>query len=187
MEAGGATLGFTEEERAALSQLEDLLKLDFHSLERLSAEPAEILPHLLLGSRMHAICPEQLKKQGVTHVLNCASAQVSTGTRLYAPHGIVYDEFKSDDREGYNIMAHFDQFSALADEVGRQGGRLFVHCEAGVNRSGTLSVAYHVSRSGMSLLDSARHCKKQRGRICTNADFQVQLFRFALSRNLPLE
>merc|ERR1712136_164752 len=157
-------------ERAVLSQLEDLLKLDFHSLERLSAEPAEVLPHLLLGSRMHASCPEQLKKQGVTHVLNCASAQVSTGTRLYAPHGIVYD-----------------QFNALADEVGRQGGCLFVHCEAGVNRSGTLSVAYHVSRSGMSLLDSARHCKKQRGRICTNADFQVQLFRFALSRNLPLK
>ena len=42
--------------------------------------------------------------------------------------------------------------------VAEKKGKLFVHCEAGVNRSGALCLAYHLSSSQMGLVDSAKHC-----------------------------
>lgn len=46
----------------------------------------------------------------------------------------------------------------LASAVAEKKGRLFIHCEAGVNRSGALCLAYHLATSGMGLLGSAKHC-----------------------------
>lgn len=164
-----------------------LLDLDVRNIEPLSRQPAEILPHLLLGSCDFAQNVELLRHLGVTHVLNCAAASVRTGPGLYEPLGIGYTEFVSEDAQGYNIMQHYDQLATLADEAAAAKGRLFVHCEAGVNRSGSLCVAYHTVTSGMPLLDSARHCKARRGRICTNKSFQRQVWKFVEARGLPLE
>mmetsp|Transcript_4340 Transcript_4340/g.9351 ORF Transcript_4340/g.9351 Transcript_4340/m.9351 type:complete len:190 (-) Transcript_4340:141-710(-) len=175
------------DEEKALSELQALLKLNFSFIEPLSKGPAEILPHLLLGSQDDARDVKTLQRLGVTHVLNCAAATVRTGAAFYAPAGIKYTEFVAQDEQGYNIMQHYDLLASLANEVASTHGRLFIHCEAGVNRSGTLCLAYHVANSGMPLLESARHCKERRGRICTNtAKFQLQVFGFAKRNKLPL-
>merc|ERR1711879_744762 len=116
-----------------------------------------------LGSCDDARNVEVLKKRGVTHVLNCASASVKTGAEFYAPVGIAYSEFVSEDTQEYNIMTHYSLMADLADATAKAGGCLFAHCEAGVNRSGTLCLAYHAVTSGMPLVESARYCKSQRG------------------------
>mmetsp|Transcript_27950 Transcript_27950/g.63196 ORF Transcript_27950/g.63196 Transcript_27950/m.63196 type:complete len:210 (-) Transcript_27950:62-691(-) len=175
-----------EEAEEALRELRELLKLNLRNIEQLSRGPAEILPHLLLGSCDDARNLQVLKQRGVTHVLNCASASVKTGAGFYAPEGIAYSEFVSEDTQEYNIMNHYAVLSELADATCKAGGVLFCHCEAGVNRSGTLCLAYHAVNSRMPLVESARHCKKRRGRICTNVGFQTQLFDFARSRGLKL-
>eukprot|EP00930_Biecheleria_cincta_P022953 TRINITY_DN16650_c0_g1_i1.p1 TRINITY_DN16650_c0_g1~~TRINITY_DN16650_c0_g1_i1.p1 ORF type:complete len:201 (+),score=30.90 TRINITY_DN16650_c0_g1_i1:26-604(+) len=173
-------------EEAALGELKALLKLNFANIEQLSRGPAEIMPHLLLGSCDDARDLQALKALGVTHVLNCAAASVRTGASFYSPLNIAYAEFVAQDEQGYNIMQHYDLLKNLADAAAANSGRLFIHCEAGVNRSGTLCLAYHLAHSGMSLLDSAKHCKARRGRICTNVAFQMQLFDFARRHKLPL-
>mmetsp|Transcript_10595 Transcript_10595/g.30290 ORF Transcript_10595/g.30290 Transcript_10595/m.30290 type:complete len:246 (+) Transcript_10595:82-819(+) len=146
--------------------------------------PAEILPYLLLGGEDDARNLEVLVRLGVTHVLNVAGSEVKTGAKVYEKPGIQYSEIISEDTQAYDIMQHFAEVEQVADEVARADppGRLLVHCFAGVNRSGTLCLAYHMVKSGMSLLESARHCKAARGRICTNTAFQQQLFRFARQR-----
>mmetsp|Transcript_73488 Transcript_73488/g.172124 ORF Transcript_73488/g.172124 Transcript_73488/m.172124 type:complete len:183 (-) Transcript_73488:82-630(-) len=176
----------SEVEDKALKELQALLKLNISHIEPTSSGPAEITPHLFLGSRDDAVDVKMLQKLGITHVLNCSAATVRTGTDFYAPSGIKYSEFIAEDAQGYNIMQHYDLLAGLASEVSASKGRLFVHCEAGVNRSGTLCLAYHAATSGMPLLDSARHCKERRGRICTNTAFQLQLFGFARRHKLPL-
>ncbi|CAK9114679.1 unnamed protein product [Durusdinium trenchii] len=118
--------------------------------------------------------------------LNCAASTVRTGAAFYAPFGIEYSEFVAQDEQGYNIMQHYDLLANLANAVAEKKGRLFVHCEAGVNRSGSLCLAYHAATSGMTLLESAQHCKARRGRICTNPAFQLQVFGFARKHQLPL-
>mmetsp|Transcript_88672 Transcript_88672/g.228690 ORF Transcript_88672/g.228690 Transcript_88672/m.228690 type:complete len:197 (+) Transcript_88672:49-639(+) len=174
------------ESQLALKELQALLKLNLAFIEPLSRGPAEILPHLLLGSCDDARNQEALRRLGVTHVLNCASKNVITGAKFYEPFGIAYSEFVSEDSQAYNIMQHYETLANLAEEVAAAKGRLFVHCEAGVNRSGTLCLAYHAVTSGTPLLQSAQHCKATRGRICTNSAFQLQLFSFARERGLPL-
>merc|ERR1712039_904356 len=168
---------------AALQELQALLKLNLAYIEPLKP-CAEILPHLILGSCDDARNREVLKRLGVTHVLNCASANVITGAEFYKPFGIEYTEFAAEDTQGFNIMEHYELLASLADAAQAAGGKLFTHCEAGVNRSGTLCVAYHVAHTKMPLLSSARHCKEQRGRICTNTAFQKQLWEFARSKGL---
>ncbi|CAE7362724.1 DUSP3 [Symbiodinium natans] len=155
--SGAETLSEVEEK--ALKELQSLLKLNFSYIEPLSQGPAEILPHLLLGSRDDAVDVQTLQRLGVTHVLNCAAATVRTGADFYAPAGMKYTEFVAQDEQGYNIMQHYDLLAGLANEAAASKGRLFVHCEAGVNRSGSLCLAYHAATSGLSLLQSARHCK----------------------------
>mmetsp|Transcript_30125 Transcript_30125/g.65761 ORF Transcript_30125/g.65761 Transcript_30125/m.65761 type:complete len:198 (+) Transcript_30125:65-658(+) len=169
----------------ALDELQDLLRLNLNRIEALSRGPAEILPHLLLGSLDDARNVAGLKRLGVTHVLNCAAANALTGAAMYKPFGMEYSEFVAEDCQGYNIMQHYDKLAAMAASAQAASGRLFVHCEAGVNRSGTLCVAHHLAQTGGPLLASARHCKAQRGRICTNPAFQIQLFHFARDLGLP--
>jgi hypothetical protein len=177
----------SDDERSALWQLQDHLKLDFaRGLEPVSEGPAVILPHLLLGSAKDAQSKDELKQLGVTHVLNCAGGKVRTGRGFYEDD-MEYDEFTADDADGYPIMRHYHQLETLADAAKQAGGRLFVHCEAGVNRSGSLCIAYHAQSTGIPLVDSARKCKESRGRICTNTDFQVQLLEFARARRMPLQ
>eukprot|EP00429_Kryptoperidinium_foliaceum_P018381 CAMPEP_0176049970 /NCGR_PEP_ID=MMETSP0120_2-20121206/24834_1 /TAXON_ID=160619 /ORGANISM="Kryptoperidinium foliaceum, Strain CCMP 1326" /LENGTH=215 /DNA_ID=CAMNT_0017383401 /DNA_START=1 /DNA_END=648 /DNA_ORIENTATION=+ len=173
--------------RQALAELQALLS-NRGMIEPTRPGPAEILPHLLLGGEVDAKNVEALLRLGVTHVLNVAGGEVKTGPEAYEQRGIRYTEFVSEDTQAYDIMQHYDEVAQLADEVAASNppGRLLVHCFAGVNRSGTLCLAYHLVRSGMPLLQSAKHCKAARGRICTNVGFQLQLFRFALERSLPL-
>ena len=52
-----------------LQDLQSLLKLNLSYIEPLSAGPAEILPHLFLGSRDDAVNLKVLQSLGVTHVL----------------------------------------------------------------------------------------------------------------------
>mmetsp|Transcript_97553 Transcript_97553/g.172707 ORF Transcript_97553/g.172707 Transcript_97553/m.172707 type:complete len:213 (-) Transcript_97553:129-767(-) len=178
-----------EQENAAeaLAALQAHLKLNLSYIEPLSNGPAEILPHLYLGSSEDAWNVQVLRRIGITHVLNCAARDVKTGAARYSPYGIGYTEFIADDCQGYNIMQHYDLLSSLADQAAEQGGKLFIHCQAGVNRSGTLCLAYYTANTGRTLLQSARDCKERRGRICTNTAFQRQVFDWARARRLPLK
>merc|ERR1712187_891873 len=100
------------------------LKLNLGNIEPLSRGPAEILPHVLLGSCDDARNRECLRRLGVTHVLNCAGANVRTGPDFYKPYGIEYSEFIAEDTQGYNIMQHYETLASLADSVVETGGRL---------------------------------------------------------------
>jgi len=175
-----------EDAEQAFRALRELLKRDTFRVEPLSLAPAELLPHLFLGSANQARDLLSLQRLRVTHVINCASASVHTGVEYYRPMGIEYSEFEAYDSKGYKILQHYYKMAAIADAVAMAKGRLLVHCEAGVNRSGTLCLAYYAAHTGQSLLASARFCKAQRGRICTNPAFQVQIFQFAQSHRLPL-
>merc|ERR1712046_230705 len=105
----------------------------------------------------------------------------SHGCRV-SPLGIDYNEFVSQDCQEYDMLQHYDTLASLADAAAAAGGRLFAHCEAGVNRSGTLCLAYHIKRTGIPMLESAKTCKERRGRICTNQAFQLQLTKFVLEQ-----
>lgn len=57
--------------------------------------------------------------------------------------------------------------------------KVFVHCEAGINRSGTIVVAAMIFFAKISMMDPIYQLKRQRGIIMTNTMFQEQLVEFA--------
>lgn len=57
--------------------------------------------------------------------------------------------------------------------------KVLVHCEAGMNRSGTIVAAAMMYFGNNTLLSVLRTLKRQRGRVMTNTSFQQQLVLFA--------
>ena len=147
----------------------------------------EILGHLLLGNGQDARNLQELQRLKVTHVLNLAPMQVETGAKFY-DWKVKYTEIPCEDSDEYDIMQHYDVFAGLADAVASSDppGRLLVHCAGGINRSGTLCIAYFAKRTGRPFIQSVRECKAKRGRICTNESFQSQLFGFAKRQRLNM-
>merc|ERR1719443_862215 len=100
------------------------------------------MPHLLLGCARDARDLQLLRRLRITHVLNCASSEVNTGSDLYAQMGIVYEGFAAQDKAGYQIFSHFDLMEAFVEDARASKGRALVHCLQGVNRSGALCIGY---------------------------------------------
>ena len=65
-----------------------------------------------------------------------------------------------------------------------QGGRVLVHCNMGVNRSGALCVAYIMDHKQITLLQTIRLVKFERPIILCNEGFQKQLIQFARNHQL---
>jgi protein-tyrosine phosphatase len=86
----------------------------------------------------------------------------------------------------YDIMRHYGDFWQIADDVASPDtpGLPLVLWAGGVNRSGTLCIAYYAVHTGIPLIQSTKECKQLRGRICGNASFQAQPFTFAQQRQL---
>jgi protein-tyrosine phosphatase len=49
---------------------------------------------------------------------------------------------------------------------------VLVHCRAGINRSGTIALAYVMHRTRTPLVEAARMVKRKRYMLCTNDNFQ---------------
>jgi protein-tyrosine phosphatase len=84
----------------------------------------------------------------------------------------------------YNMIQHFDAAYDVIEDARTSGGRAFVHCEIGVNRSGTLAVAYVMVHKGWDPITAAKFVKEKRKWLLSNVSFQRQLIDFACSRNL---
>ena len=64
---------------------------------------------------------------------------------------------------------------SLADDVYRTNGKVLVHCVAGVSRSATITIAYIMQRSLLSMMDAFKLVKRQRHIVAPNFNFMGQL------------
>lgn len=152
--------------------------------------PAELLDHLFIGNRQdaHNLC--LLKRLGITHVLNCAmytdyeEEDLGKESPYGAETNIQYLGFDARDNEGYPILIHFAAARTFIDQAKHAGGRVLVHCELGINRSGALCVAYLMVEQNLPILQALRQIKLQRRALLCNEGFQKQLIQFARDRQL---
>lgn len=132
--------------------------------------------------------PVYLKAIGVTHVLNAAQGKrvnsVDTNEEFYQPYGIKFKGFPMDDTPSENIGRHFTEASAWIDEALRGGGRIYVHCWAGLSRSATLVLAYLIERKDMSVEEAVKTVLLGR-RIFPNEGFLRRLVIFDMKLHAP--
>mmetsp|Transcript_30851 Transcript_30851/g.35718 ORF Transcript_30851/g.35718 Transcript_30851/m.35718 type:complete len:195 (+) Transcript_30851:69-653(+) len=183
---GGTRIQTAHQEEALVTQrLSTLLAL--FPLRPTTNHPAVLTPYLLLGSADHAKNVNLMKQLHVTVVLNCAEGEVGTGhyASLQAV-GITCEGFSSSDTREYFMSQHFNDVLGIVRRVKSAGGVCFLHCVAGVNRSGFLAICLLCELEGLPLIQSATHARECRGRVCTNVGFQQQLLDLAVARHWPL-
>ena len=108
-----------------------------------------IVDHLYLGSAAHAAQCELLERLGITALLN-----VSPNCPNYWPEKFEYETIPVEDNSTADIKIHFRRAIDFINDVKSRGGKVLVHCKAGVSRSATLCLAYLISCRKMCLNDA---------------------------------
>ncbi|XP_068594708.1 dual specificity protein phosphatase 2 [Brachionichthys hirsutus] len=135
--------------------------------------PVELLPFLFLGSAIHSSCRETLAAAGITALLNVSS----TCPNFYEGE-FQYLRLTVEDSLAADIRACFAPAIAFIDSVKQCGGRVLVHCQAGISRSATICLAYLMHTQRVKLEEAFDFVKQRRKVISPNLAFMGQLLQF---------
>lgn len=141
--------------------------------------PSEILPKFLfLGNFFAATDSVVLQSLGITHILD-ASGELSSKD-CAAQLNIVYLPITIRDRGSVDISEYFEKVNTFIEECRSvEGGRILIHCQAGISRSATFVLAYLLySQIACDLKDALCMVLEQRPYICPNAGFRHQLMQY---------
>lgn len=70
------------------------------------------------------------------------------------------------------------------DDCRQTGGHVLIHCHAGVSRSATITIAYILKHTKMTMTDAYKYVKGKRIIISPNFNFMGQLMEFERDLNL---
>ncbi|XP_020942760.1 dual specificity protein phosphatase 2 [Phacochoerus africanus] len=135
--------------------------------------PVEILPYLFLGSCSHSSDLQGLQACGITAVLN-----VSASCPNHFEGLLRYKSIPVEDNQMVEISAWFQEAIGFIDSVKNSGGRVLVHCQAGISRSATICLAYLIQNRRVRLDEAFDFVKQRRGVISPNFSFMGQLLQF---------
>ena len=131
--------------------------------------PVEILPHLILGCAKDS--SDLTTLQGVTAVMS------HTCPSLFLSH-FRYMEIRVTDTYQADILSRFDEAFSFIDGEKARGGKVLVHCYAGVSRSATVCMAYVMKSLNYDLSSAYDFVKKKRSCVSPNLHFMGQLQQF---------
>ncbi|KAM3592326.1 uncharacterized protein V6R79_016659 [Siganus canaliculatus] len=138
----------------------------------------EVWPNVYIGDEETAKDKYNLKKLGITHILNAAEGtwnNVDTGAGYYSDMDVVYYGVVAEDVTTFNLSQYFYSAARFMEETLRNPqNKLLVHCVMGRSRSATLFLAYLMICQNMTVVDAIEHVKKRR-RIIPNWGFLKQL------------
>ena len=134
---------------------------------------SEITPFLYLSGQ-NPVTANKLKIKGITHIINCAAESTS----LPNIPGITVTYLHVYDTPTERISQYFDSVADKIETVRLNGGRVLVHCIAGVSRSVTLLIAYLLKYRQMNLKEAFHHVRGKRPIISPNNGFWMQIIAY---------
>lgn len=164
-------MGMTIPTRQYLSQSSPPLS----ARDLLSPGASDIMPFLVVGSERDVKDADALMQRGVTHIVNLTHAPTAQDVKkqLSCLH-IPLDD--SATQELFPILPCVIDF---IDEARAVGGRVIVHCIAGISRSAAVAMAYLVARNDLSVSEAYATLKEARPIVSPNLNFMGQLMSFA--------
>lgn len=143
--------------------------------------PAFFHPRILVGPGSF-LNPSFVERHGITHVINCAADQFSpVWWRTQFPNK--YTLIEAIDSVRVNILDWYPVFEKTLHTYLREGeGVVYVHCQAGMNRSASLALAYTAKNLGMELEELIASVRRQRPCILQNLVFTTQVREFINGR-----
>lgn len=132
-----------------------------------------VIPQLYIGDIQGAESYNELKALGITHIV-----QAMGGMQPMFPKEFHYKVIDCVDTPSDNLSQHFDSVCSYMSKVVDNGGKIFVHCWAGISRSATICIAFLMYRLGVTLHAATLMCRKNRPQVYPNPGFQKQLENF---------
>jgi hypothetical protein len=147
----------------------------------LKLPPAYFHPRVLVGAGA-MLTPAFAHTHRITHVINCAFDEDSPSWwRMLSPEK--YKVLNAIDSVRVNILDWYPVFEETLHAFLRDGeGCVYVHCQAGINRSGFLALAYSCKNLGMDFDTLVASVKRQRSCILQNPVFMNQTKEFINGR-----
>lgn len=133
---------------------------------------SKITDFLYLSSLTAAQNIELLRKNKITHVINCC---LENQLPKYGVPGITCLFLKLRDTGLENIDSLFLESIAFIHEARMQNKTVLVHCYQGVSRSASLVIAYIMWANDLSYEDAYSHVRSCRGVVSPNTGFVFRL------------
>ena len=133
-------------------------------------QASKIFDFLYLGSEWNASNLEELKSNGITHILN-----VTREIDNFYPAVFKYLNIREYDVEETDLLKYWDRtFHFILDCIDG-GGKVLVHCKMGISRSAATVVAFGMKYFGWSLNKMLAFTQEKRSITRPNQGFMHQL------------
>ncbi|GMT24912.1 hypothetical protein PFISCL1PPCAC_16209, partial [Pristionchus fissidentatus] len=137
--------------------------------------PVQINEHLYLGNKEIASNKDFLNQIGITHVVNVTKNL----DNFFENDGTFrYLRIPVDDNSSFNLSAFFPEAISFIESAAASGGKVLVHCLAGISRSVTVCIAYLMSSHRWPLEHAYDQVLRCNGSIAPNFHFMGQLSEF---------
>ncbi|XP_061197327.1 dual specificity protein phosphatase 3-like [Saccostrea echinata] len=138
----------------------------------------EVYPGIIIANGDYARNKEELKRIGITHVVNCAKGlkygQFDTSPSYFKDAGIRFLGIQANDVITFDMSKHFEKAANFIDEALAKGGKVFVHCNKGISRSASIVLAFLMIKRGMNFMTAVRTVRSKR-EVLPNDGFLKQL------------
>lgn len=96
------------------------------------------------------------------------------------PRTISYYQIKEEDLEDTNLLQYFEKTFKFIDDARKKGGRVLVHCNAGISRAGTMVTGYVMKTQKLSMSQAMTFAQSKRrmNPIDPNEGFLKQLKKY---------
>eukprot|EP00004_Rigifila_ramosa_P015716 TRINITY_DN3668_c0_g1_i1.p1 TRINITY_DN3668_c0_g1~~TRINITY_DN3668_c0_g1_i1.p1 ORF type:complete len:165 (+),score=29.29 TRINITY_DN3668_c0_g1_i1:2-496(+) len=147
-----------------------------HYEVRVYGEAADfVVDNIWISSMGESSNRAHLTRLGITHI-----ACIGANLRQHFPTDFVYHSASINDLSNENIIQHLPACLAFIERSQRAGGRILVHCAAGMSRSASVVLAYLIREKQMPYDDALQFLRQKRPVVQPNVGFERQLRAWAL-------
>ncbi|XP_015671938.1 dual specificity protein phosphatase 13 [Protobothrops mucrosquamatus] len=137
----------------------------------------EVWPNLYIGDLYIARDIEQLRRMGISHIVNAAAGRfhIDTGAKFYRDLPVDYYGVEADDDPKFDLSIYFYPTAKyIRAALNSPRGKVLVHCAMGISRSATLVLAFLMIYENKNLVEALKIVREHRG-VCPNTGFLSQL------------
>jgi len=131
---------------------------------------SQIIEGLYIGSFADAKNKKFLTDARITHILSAAWELQPSFPDMYE-----YLHVKLSDKPTFDLTIHLNGAVEFIERALQAGGRVLVHCYAGISRSASCVIAYLIRIRKLSFESALNLCQAKRPQVKPNKGFQDKL------------